>query len=266
MNNHRRRYYRYQRKPRLVNGRKILAKVSVVLAGLLAVGGLCLMGYKGLSQSDFFQIADIEIEGCNRLSKEAVLELSGVDIHSNLVGLDREELRERLESHAWIKNVTLDTEWSGRLTIRIEERAPVALINVNGYLYYIDRSADVFAALNTGDETDFPLVSGHIGEDEQAEELALKEALLLLKYAEKNKRSSLPLQNISEINISKDDLVVFLTDRPFPIHLGRDRIYEKYNRLSKVLYWLYKRKEFSRVAYIHVDYTADKVLVGRGTG
>jgi cell division protein FtsQ len=120
MNNQRRRYYRYQRKPRSANGRKILAKFAVVLVGLLAFGGLCLMGFKGLSRSDFFQIADIEIEGCKRLSKEAVLELSGVDIHSNLLGLDRDELRERLESHAWIKNVNLDTEWSGRLTIRIE--------------------------------------------------------------------------------------------------------------------------------------------------
>lgn len=225
------------------------------------------MGYKGLAQSDFFQVAEIEIEGCQRLSKEEVLELSGVDIHSNLVGLDRRMLRERLADHAWIKKVSLDIEWSGRFTIRIVEREPVALVNVNGYLHYIDRGAEVFAAVGPGDETDFPIITGLAGDDrEQEDNTPLAEALLLIKYAGKTKSSSLPLQNISEISISNDDLRVFLVDRPFPIHLGRNRIYEKYKRLSKVLYWLYKRKEFNRVAYIHVDYLADKVLVGRETG
>lgn len=225
------------------------------------------MGYKGLARSDFFQIAEIEIEGCRRLTKEEVLELSGVDIHSNLVGLDRQRLRDRIEGHAWINKAGLDIEWSGRLTIRIEEREPVALVNVNGYLHYIDRGGEVFAAVGSGDEIDFPVISGQPGVGRgQEDNTPLAEALLLIKYAGKTKSSSLPLQNISEIHISNDDLQIFLVDRPFPIHLGRNRIYEKYNRLSKVLYWLYKRKEFNRVAYIHVDYMADKVLVGRETG
>ncbi len=267
MHKHQRKYYRYQRKPPLPNGREILAKFIVVLVFLLSVGGLGFLGYKVLAQSDFFQIADIEIEGCNYLTKEDVLELSGVDIHSNLVGLDRQELINRLEAHDWIRKVSLDTKWSGRLTIMVEERKPVALVNVNGYLHYVDRGADIFATVGPGDETDFPVISGLDGTvREQMGNPALNEALLLVKYAGKTKSSSLPVQNISEINISNDNLVIFLMDRPFPIRFGRSRIYEKYNRLSKVLYWLYKRKEFNDVSYIYVDYMDDRILVGRGMG
>ena len=55
-------------------------------------------------------------------------------------------------------------------------------------------------------------------------------------------------------------------DRPFPIHLGRGEMRTKYERLTKVLYWLYKRKEFNKVAYIQVNYNEDKVLVGSKRG
>lgn len=268
MHNPRRRYYRYQQKPRTGKGRKILARLTALLVIILAVGGLALLTYKGLAQSEFFQIADIEIEGCRRLTKDEVLELSGIDIHTNLVGLDRQGLREKLEGHDWIKKVDLDTEWSGRLTISIEERKPVALVNLDDELRYVDLSAEIFSVAAPGDEIDYPVISGLTTTGpEHPENAPLKDALLLIKYAGKTKSSSLPLQNISEINLGNDDLVLFLIDRPFPIRFGRDEVYKKYQRLSKVLYWLYKRKEFNAVAYIQVDYLQeDKVLVGWETG
>ena len=77
---------------------------------------------------------------------------------------------------------------------------------------------------------------------------------------------NLPSQNISELRVSEDDIVLFLMDRPFPVRLGRGDMREKYGRLAKVLYWLYKRKEFSNVAYIKVNYSEDKVLVGSKRG
>ena len=75
------------------------------------------------------------------------------------------------------------------------------------------------------------------GERSEAQEEALREALLFIKYVKKND-PNLPPQNISELKISEDDIVLFLMDRPFPIRLGRGDIYKKYRRLSKVLYWL----------------------------
>ena len=56
MHNPRRRYYRYQQKPRTGRGREILARLTALLVIVMVVGGLALLIYKGLAQSEFFQI------------------------------------------------------------------------------------------------------------------------------------------------------------------------------------------------------------------
>ena len=61
-------------------------------------------------------------------------------------------------------------------------------------------------------------------------------------------------------------IVLFLMDRPFPVRLGRGKMKKKYERLAKVLQLMYKRKEFNKVAYIQINYTEDKVLVGSKRG
>ena len=50
-----------------------------------------------MGQSPFFQITDIKIEGCQRLSKKEILELSGVDVHSNLVKISKARVQDLLE-------------------------------------------------------------------------------------------------------------------------------------------------------------------------
>ncbi|HSH14071.1 MAG TPA: FtsQ-type POTRA domain-containing protein, partial [Desulfurivibrionaceae bacterium] len=76
--------------------------IGVVLA-LLILLALGFVAFKGLTRSDFFQITEIDIEGCKRVSKEKVLEWSGVDIHSNLAALAVKEVKARVESQGWVE-------------------------------------------------------------------------------------------------------------------------------------------------------------------
>lgn len=255
------------RKPENLIGRKVLKKFFFFAMVLIFSGSLGFLFYGALGQSDFFQIADIEIKGCQRLDKKEILELSGVDVHSNLVKINSAEMKELLEGHNWIERAEISRDWPDRLTISITERNPVAIINLDGGLHYIDLAANVFAPVAKMADLDYPVITGLTEEYQQGEtgHSVLKEALLLIKYANRD-NPNLPAQNISEINIANNDLVLFLVDRPFPVRLGRGDVWGKYERLVKVLYWLYKRKEFSRVSYVYVDYSTDKVLVGMETG
>lgn len=247
-------------------GRKLLVKL-VMAAGLMAlVGGLGFSFYKILAQSSFFQIVDIEIKGGQRLSKSELLDLSGVDVQSNLVKISSDQVQGLLENHRWIERAVVSRKWPDRLLISIKERRPVAMINLADGLYYVDRESNVFAPVEQGGDLDYPVITCLAGDDSlQMDYSGLDEALLLIEYAGRP-NPNLPVQNISEIRVSENDLVLFLVDRPFPIRLGRGDIWGKYRRVVRVLAALYRRKEFARVAYVDIDYAAAKVLVGMGAG
>lgn len=238
-----------------------LAGVVLALLMLLALG---FVAYQGLTRSDFFQITAIDIEGCKRVSKERVLEWSGVDIHSNLAALSVKEVKARVESQGWVESAEVSREWPSRLFIAIRERVPVAILNRGGRLFYLDRSGRAFAAIELSDDLDFPVISGFSGELSGSGESqpGFREALQFLALAAHGNRN-LPAQNISEINIGGgDELVLFLLSRPFPIRLGRGEMKSKYERLSSVLGGIYKRREFDGVSYIDVTYRDNQVLVG----
>jgi cell division septal protein FtsQ len=233
------------------------------VASMLLAGALSLV-CRGLAQSAWFQVVDIDIEGNNRLSKEQVLELSGVDIHSNLVSLSCRRVRERLTGNAWVAAAEVTRHWPNRLQIRVRERAPVAILNREGQLFYLDRQGLAFAPVLPADDLDYPVISGagRDWSDAPGASAVLAEAMQFLRYAGGG-NPNLPSQNISEINIGDPDcLVLYLMSRPFPIRLGRGEMKSKYERLARVLSGLYRRKEFGSIAYIDTEYRDGQILVG----
>ena len=226
--------------------------------------------YSWLCKSDFFQITSMKIEGNRSLSKDMILQLSGVDIHSNLLAIDLAEIKQKIEADAWIDTVRIKRKLPSKLIINIKERSPVALLKTKDSLYYLDKKGMPFVKPGIGADLDFPVISGmedllvlDAGPVKTSRLNSLNEALRFLRYA-RSGSSALPSQNISELNLSDNgQLVLILADHPFPIFLGEKLSRRKYSRLAKVLYWLYKKNEFTSVSYIYLDYTENKVLVGK---
>lgn len=263
-----RRYRPHRSESRAATAIRWLGPLFGVLMALLMLAALGFVAYQGLSRSDFFQITAIEIDGCKRVSKEKVVEWSGVDIHTNLAALSVKEIKTRVESQGWIESAEVSREWPNRLLIAIREREPVAILNRGGRMFYLDRNGFAFTAVEPPDDLDFPVISGLVGEPggDGEGQSGFREALQFLRFAAQGNRN-LPAQSISEINIGGgDELVVFLLSRPFPIRLGRGEMKSKYDRLSAVLGGIYKRREFAGVSYIDVTYRDNQVLVGLTDG
>jgi cell division protein FtsQ len=256
------------RPSRRTDWREFIRKLLLVLVIILMLSGaaaaMTVGIYKGLSNSSFFQITAIKIEGCRRTTKEIVLELSGVDIHSNLLALDLQAVKERLQEHGWIEQVRVDRHWPNELAITIRERIPVAMINLGDGLHYLDRHGVIFASVQAPADLDFPVITGLAGRPETEMKEAVAEALRFIGLSSRG-NPALPKQNISELHVGPGgEFTLFLVDRPFPIHLGRGEMTTKYSRLARVLTWLYRTGTFSESSYIHVDYGVDQVLVGTG--
>jgi cell division protein FtsQ len=219
---------------------------------------------KAMERSDFFQVTAIRIQGCQRVTKNQVLELSGVDIHTNLLALDMDEVKERIEGHDWIERAEVERNWPNRLQITIRERVPVALASLKEGLHYVDRQGVAFAKVLPPEDLDYPVITGLSREQWPTVVTGspLGEALQFIRLAGRGS-TVLPGQSISEIHLEPaGSLVLFLVDRPFPIYLGKGEVATKYHRLTRVLNRLYKGNEFAATAYIRMDYLPDKVLVG----
>ena len=244
--------------------RNVAVLVGLIFFGVcLGVGVVGFFAYQGMLRSEFFQITSISIDGCRRVAKGKVLELSGVDIHANLLTLAMDEAQQRIENHEWIAAAAMERHWPNRLEIKITERKPVALVNLPKGLHFVDRKGVVFAAALPPEDIDFPVISGMDVSDGGSSEAhqVLLGALRFVGYAGGG-NPILPTQNISELHVAEDGgLVLLLVDRPFPIYLGKEQMKTKYYRLARVLHWLYTHKKFETTVAVHMDYRVDKALV-----
>lgn len=243
-------------------------KLVILGAGfLLLAAGFALVGlivYKALGRSDFFQITATSIQGCRQTTKNHILEMSGVDVHSNLLALDTRKVKAQIEAHEWVESVEIERDWPNRLLIVVKERLPVAIVTLDNGLFYLDRNGVAFAQVVPPEDMDYPIITGLQREEwpRTLKDSQLGEALQFIKYAGQGS-SILPKQNISELHVDGDEnITLYLVDRPFPIHLGSGNVGAKYYQLTKVLYKLYKSKEFNKAVYVKMDYGRNRVLVG----
>lgn len=248
---------------------KLFILVPVMLVILLGAGFSARHIYDRLCQCAFFQITAVKIDGNHMTSKEQIAALSRVDIHSNLLAINVDQVKSLLESHPWIAKAAVIRDWPNRLLINLQEKSPVALLNRDSGLFYLDSKGQIIAAADHSQELDFPVITGlesyplNLTRGAQVP-APLKEVYALLKLANRN-NPILPEQNISEIHVpAKGGIILYLLDRPFPIFLGTEgKISTRYYRLVRVLKDLYKTREFYEVSYIRLDYQEDTILVGK---
>ncbi len=236
---------------------------SLVAGIALAVGLLFIAGwgvYAGLCHSEFFQVESIAVEGSKRFSADEIVAMAGMDNRSNLVAVSKKKIETALQGTGWIRKVEVDKKWPNGITLVIHERNPTAMLHLNGALSYMDSRGMIFAPVKAGDDLDYPVLLLS-GPEVLADNRAMKGILDMLRYAS-NGNPALPKQNISQLVLDEQGgLTMYLADNPFPVILGKDKMWTKYKRLSKVLAWLYRKKKFSTVASIDMEYLEGRVLV-----
>lgn len=239
-------------------------QLITMLSGLgLLLGLVFLVGwgiYASLCHSVFFQVENIEVKGSERYSADEIVSLTGLSNKSNLVAVSRKDIEKTLRKTGWIRNVEINKIWPNALEIEVEERKPVAMLYRADEFFYMDSRGRSFARVEAGDDLDFPVL--RVADEEiLADKRVMKAPLDMLRYASHG-NPDLPKQNISQLDIDgQGRLTMYLADNPFPVILGRDKMWTKYKRLTRVLAWLYKKRKFSTVASIDMEYLEGRVLV-----
>jgi cell division protein FtsQ len=247
----------------------------LLVASAAYVGSGKLLGR--LEKISFFSVSRIDVAESNLVSEEKIREVSGiVPFQTSLLGLDVSAVERKLLTIPWIGSVEVKKNWPATVEISIVENVPVALLHdpraKDSELYYLDKKGNPFLAVGPASDIDFPVVTGlQDVEDPQLREAAMKEVQIFLKWIGRD-HPYLPSQSVSEIHITpRAEMVVYLTEHPFPIFFGTGDTRSKYSRLVQVLKALYVKykgtESISNIQFIQMDYLNNKVRVAEsGSG
>jgi cell division protein FtsQ len=99
---------------------------------LMVVGGsslaLLAAGYV-FTRSPMFEARHVEVAGRSHLSRATVLNLADVGRGTNVFWLHTGAVQRRLLADRWIENATVSRSLPSTISIRIEERTPVAVVS-----------------------------------------------------------------------------------------------------------------------------------------
>lgn len=247
-------------------------KLALLTGILVAAGYFLTVGPLRTLFDDllYFRIHEIEISGCVVTTPRELRKYADITYEMNMLTLQPGAIEKRLEMHPWVEQAKIRRIWPDSLLVSIKEYRPRALVvqgEGNGF-QYIDSRGILFAAVASGQDMDFPVITGlDVLDAEREKEQLLDYASTFLRLASQN-NPSLPAQNISEIHFTPEgELIVYLVEQPFPIYFGKGDVERKFSQLHRVLKVLYQKKKgtsiIEDVAFIRMDYQEDKVLVVR---
>ena len=246
----RERFFRPQGKTEGQGGerfRKVLKKAIQVSSAFLILSFLVFFVHQAYTQllaNPSFRVRDIQVRGCGKIAKESLLSLASIEGMPNLFTVRVKDIGKRLESHPWIEGVGVRKIFPNRLMIEVQERKPIAIIQLED-LYYIDAKGVIFARVENGDRYNYPIMTGLNREalDREPEETkqSITKAMELLLMAEKERVD--PLEDISEIHLEKIfGIQCFTKAGGVRVDMGWDDFGEKLKRVSMVWADLQKRK------------------------
>jgi cell division protein FtsQ len=228
-------------------------------SGFLLVSG-ALLTAQMLLESGYFGVQQVRVEQQVRVSEGEILEASDIKIGDSLFDLELHMIGRKIEEHPWIARADVERSFPDQVVIRVVERQPRAIIDLD-YLYYVDKTGNVFKMLEAGDQLDYPVITGInrqylLDHPEQTQD-CLNLALALMDDLEG--RALFNLEDVSEIHYDQQEgLILHTLIGGVPVRLGKQGFTAKLNRLEKIYIDLEPR--LLALKYIDLNVT-DRVIV-----
>lgn len=207
--------------------------------------------------ASYFQLEDIVVRGTERVDEKEIVEISGTGSHNNVFSINIKELSGKIETHPWIKDVSMGREFPNRLVVEVRERRPAALVLRNGCLYIMDWDGELFKKYDKTDDVHLPIVNANAA-DENINEDLMKKSLTLLDCLSSTEKFP-TMENVSEIFGDRIYGFSLYTEGGLCLQLGFRNYDRKLRRLEPVLVDL-TRKKVKKV-FLSIDLTDEKKIV-----
>ena len=196
-------------------------------------------------RAGLFKLDSVTLKGNRYLLESQVVAIAGIEKGACGLSLNADEIRERLMKHPRIKSASVKKLLWKKLYITIEERTPVALVDLDRILE-TDEDRVVFEPVDYALLPDLPLITGLsyrrviLGDTLEGEGMEHAMALIdQLRDPEVNL-----LDQISEIHVNKSgDLVLMAVQFGTPIIVGSEAVTTKKLQAFKVAWADMQRKD-----------------------
>ncbi len=191
--------------------------------------------YSWLGRTSLFSLRSIDLNPCTYVTRDEVAGTLAGAARGSIWSLSSREIGGRLLSHPWVRSVSVRKEFPDRLVVRIEERKPAAMINLDT-LYYVDEDGTIFKRLTAYDPKTFPIVTGFSRADIKARDAValqnLRRTLDLLRCAEAGPLS----RNISEVHFdAQEGYTLVARDTGLALKIGTMDFREAMRRIEEAL-------------------------------
>jgi len=208
----------------------------VMFIMVMGTGYLGWHTYQWTERTGFFQISGIDVRGVSRVGEEDIKAIAGVFTGQHIFRADIQGAARRARSHPWVKNVKIERRLPNRISMLIEERVPVVIVEAGGGRFLADADGMIIERLQKNAPGAWPLPvmtmrggSLRAGEEIRSEEFA--EAFTLVQ--ELRKRGGWRLEDVVIRADSASSLTIVYAGHE--IRIGAGRYDEKLHRLSEVM-------------------------------
>jgi cell division protein FtsQ len=153
---------------------------AAVLLGLFGTG--LIYGYRLITTTPALGLTEISVAGNQRLAYGQVLEIAGLRLGQNSLGVNVTRVEAALSQNPWVEFVTVRRELPDKLFITLVERQPCFWVRQEGQLYFADAEGKIITQLSPGDSGSLPML-------EVAQEMGDRSADLAAMVARMDKAS-----------------------------------------------------------------------------
>ncbi len=129
---------------------------SVLILGVLGTG--LIYTYRLVTTTPALGLTEISISGNQRLAYGQVLEIAGLRLGQNSLGVNVTRVEAALSQNPWVEFVTVRRELPDKLFITLVERQPSFWVRQDGQLYFADGEGKIITQLTPGDSASLPLL------------------------------------------------------------------------------------------------------------
>jgi cell division protein FtsQ len=220
---------------------RLVATIFLVFLVFVALSALCVVCYRALLSSPLLQVTRVQVNGCQQLDPQAVIQQAEIPSGVNILSLDLDAVRNRLTQHPWIAAAAISREIPDRIRIEIEERKPVALVKGRQF-YLADQQGACFARAMPSEHTGLPIITGLDPGTLGSGCNLPREFTVLLENLYRETQLKLPWRLISEIRWNRNAGLSFFTVRGgIQVDLGSEDYGIRIAKLEKVLRYLERK-------------------------
>lgn len=214
--------------------------LSLAVVGCITVG--LLYGYRYITNTGYFRVKSLEVEGNFRLTSREILEIADLQIGMNALLVSIDAVERAIVKSPWVAAASVKRVLPDGFVIRILEREPRFWVRHDGTLFYADAKGRPIVAVSPGRFASFPTLEVEAG----AEDLMDRLPELLASLA--GSTMAIDVAAVSLVRLSPGRGVeVYLESSSLLLSIGQEEWADNLMRLSVTLADLARRKEMRGV-------------------